>query len=111
VKQGDRLGPLLFALKLQGHLERVAAAHPSAQIAAYFEGVNDLGPASSAVQAFDELAAEVRTLGLTPVPAKSAVHSPHPNIAAAAAAELGVRHAQHGLVVAGTPIGHWPVYT
>jgi hypothetical protein len=104
VKQADPLGPLLFAITLQGPLQRTAAAHPETQIVAYFDDINVVGPAAAAAPAFEALAAEVRSVGLTPVPCKSAEYCPDTHMAAAAAAELGVLHASNGLLVAGTPI-------
>jgi hypothetical protein len=72
---------------------------------AYFDENNIVGPAADAAKAFEALSIEVRTAGLTPVASKSAAHSSDQDMAAAAAAELGVLHARDGLVVAGTPIG------
>jgi hypothetical protein len=90
VEQGDPLGPLLFALTLHGPLTRTAASHPDTQIIAYFDDINIVGPAAAAAPAFDSLAAVARTVGLTPVLSKSAAYSPEQDMAAAAAAELGL---------------------
>jgi hypothetical protein len=64
VKQGDPLGPRLFALKLQGPLQRVATAHPAAQSFAYFDDINVVGTAAAAARPFEALSIEVRTAGL-----------------------------------------------
>jgi hypothetical protein len=97
VQQGDPLGPLLFALTLQGPLQRVAKALPAAQIVAHFDDINVVSPAAAAANAF-ALSIEVRTAGLTPVASKSAACSSKQDMATAAAAELGVLHARDGLV-------------
>jgi hypothetical protein len=83
----------------------VATAHPAAQIVAYFDDINVVGPAAAAANAFEALPIGVRTTGLNPVASKSAAYSSHQDMVAAAAAELGVHHAREGLVVAGTRIG------
>jgi hypothetical protein len=72
---------------------------------AYFDDINVVVPAAAAEHAFEALSIEVRTAGLTPVASKSAADSSDHDIAAAAAAELGVFHALDGLVIASTPIG------
>jgi hypothetical protein len=70
VKQGDPLGPLLFALAIVGPLHTVAAVHPQAHVVAYFDDINVVGPVDSAVRAFVRLTTEVLSVGLTPVPSK-----------------------------------------
>jgi hypothetical protein len=57
------LGLLLFALTLQGPLQRTATAHPATQIVAYFDDINVVGPPAAAAPAFEALAMEVRTAG------------------------------------------------
>jgi hypothetical protein len=104
IKEGDPLGPLLFAFTLHGPLTRTAASHPATQIIAYFDDINIVGPAAAADPAFEALAAAVRTVGLTPVPGKSTAYSLEQDMAAAAAADLGILHARDGLVVAGTQL-------
>jgi hypothetical protein len=74
VKQGDPLAPLVFALKLQGPLQRVVTAHPAAQIVAYLDDINVVRPAAAAAHAFEAPSTEVRTAGLTPVASLSAAY-------------------------------------
>jgi hypothetical protein len=83
----------------------VSKAHSAAQIVAYFDDTNVVGPAAAAAHLFEALSIEVRIAGLTPVASKSAAHSLEQDMVAAAAAELGVLHARDVLVIAGTPIG------
>jgi hypothetical protein len=76
MKHGDPLGPVLFALTLQGPLHRTATAHPATQIVATFKDINILGLAKAAALAFEALATENRAMGLHSVPSKSAAYSP-----------------------------------
>jgi hypothetical protein len=104
-KQGDPLGPLLVVLALIGPLRTVAAAHPEAHIVAFFDDVNVVGPADSAVRAFDRLTTEALSVRLTPSLTECAVYGRNTDVARAATAELSIAHHEHGEVVAGTPIG------
>jgi hypothetical protein len=88
-----------------GPLRTVAAAHPEAHVVAYFDDINVVGPADSAVRACDRLTTEVLSVGLTPVPTKCAVYGGNTDMARAPAAELSIAHQEQGVVVAGTPIG------
>jgi hypothetical protein len=90
---------------LQGPLYGAATPHPAAQIVLYFDDINVVGLVAAAAPAFEALAMEVRTPGLALMPPRSAAYSPDHNMAAAAAAELGVLHARDALVVAGTSMG------
>jgi hypothetical protein len=105
VKQGDPLGSLLFALALLGPLRTVAATHPGAHDVVYFDAINVVGPADSAVRAFNRLTTEVLSVGDTPVLTKCAEYGRNTDMARAAAAELGIAHQEQRVVVAGTPIG------
>jgi hypothetical protein len=108
VKQGDPLAPLLFAPTLQGPPQRAATARPAAQIVDNFDDIDVVGPsAAAAAHAFEALSIKVRTAGLIPVASKSAAYGSDQDMAAAAAAELGVLHARYGLI-SGTPIGTDP---
>jgi hypothetical protein len=80
-KQIDPLGPLLFVIALMGPLRTVAAAHPEAHVVACIDDINVVGPADSAVCAFDRLTTEVLSVGLTTVPTKCALHGPNTDVA------------------------------
>jgi hypothetical protein len=104
VRQGDPLGPLLFALTLQGPLEEVAAMGLTRPLA-YADDTFLQGAPAPTMQAFAALTALAAPLGLRSQPAKCAVHSVDPAAAAAVASQLGVRHAPEGILAAGTPLG------
>jgi hypothetical protein len=105
VKQGDALEPLLFALMRQGPLRRTATAHPETEVVAFFSGISIVSQATASAPAFEALAMQVRSVGLTPEPCTSAAHSPDMDMSVAMAAADGVLHAKDSLGVAGTPIG------
>jgi hypothetical protein len=85
-------------------LRTVAAVHHEVHVIAYSNDVNVVGPADSAVRAFDRLTTEVLSVALTPVPTKCAVYGRNTDVAQSAATELGIAHHEHGVVVAGTLI-------
>jgi hypothetical protein len=102
VRQGDPLGPLLFAITLQGPLEEVAAMGLARPLA-YADDTFLQGAPAPTMRAFAALTALAVPLGLHSQPAKCAVHSGDHATAAAIAGQLGVRHAPEGLLAAGTP--------
>jgi hypothetical protein len=104
VRQGDPLGPLLFAITLQGPLEEVAAMDLARPLA-YADDTFLQGAPAPTMQAFVALTALAAPLGLHTQPAKSAVYSTDGAAAASVAGHLGVRHAPDGLLAAGTPAG------
>jgi hypothetical protein len=104
VRQGDPLGPLLFALTLQGPLEEVAAMGLARPLA-YADDLFLQGAPAPAMWVFAALTALAAPLGPHSQPAKCAVHSGYHATSTAVAGQLGVRHAPEGLLAAGTPIG------
>jgi hypothetical protein len=74
VRQGDPLGPLLFALTLQGPLEEVAAMG-LARLLAYANEMFLQGALVPTMLAFAALTALAAPLDLHCHPAKCAVHS------------------------------------
>ena len=110
VRQGDPLGPLLFAITLQGPLEEVSAAHPDANLLAYMDDTYAHGRPSALPGAITALQAAGAKVGLELVPQKCQVYG-HPDAqgcnaaAASVAAQLGFRHADTGFIACGTPIG------
>jgi hypothetical protein len=105
VRQGDPLGPLLFALTLQGPLEEVAAMGLARPLA-YADDTFLQGAPAPTMRGFAALTALAAPLGLHSQPAKCAVHSGDHAAATSAAGQLGLRHAPEGLLAAGTPIGN-----
>ncbi len=93
------------SLALQGPLEATQAAHPQAQIIAFFDDIHLVGKPQHVVPAFATLVEEVKRINLTPNPNKSLAYGLDTDISAGAPAELGIAHAQNGIVAAGTPIG------
>ena len=106
VRQGDPMGPLLFALAMQGPLERAQAAAPTAVVVAYADDVNIVGRVPGVVAAYGALrcAAGVPSAGLAVQPPKSVAHG-QPAPCAALAAAIGVRSSPDGATVCGTPLG------
>jgi hypothetical protein len=104
VRQGDPLGPLLFALTLQGPLEEVAALNLARPLA-YADDTFLQGAPEPTMQALATLVALTAPLGLFAQPSKSAVYSPDAAAAATVAHRTGIRHAPDGLLAAGTPVG------
>jgi Reverse transcriptase (RNA-dependent DNA polymerase) len=104
VRQGDPLGPYLFALALQPVLQRTAAA--GVGVVAIADDITVQGPADRVRAALGILLGPdgFPSLRLTPALAKCAVYSPR-GPAAALAEEFGMRHAADGIVFGGTPIG------
>jgi hypothetical protein len=105
VRQGDPCGPLLFALALQGPLERVRDAFPDVRVVAYADDVHLQGPPAAAVEAFRLLVSTTAPIGLTPSLPKCAAYAQSAATGLAVASDLGVAHRPEGLVAAGTPLG------
>jgi hypothetical protein len=64
VRQGDVLGPVLFAVTLHPALLRVRRAHPTVQLRAYLDDITLTGDARAVASCFDSVRAELRVLGL-----------------------------------------------
>jgi hypothetical protein len=105
VRQGDPLGPLLFALTLQGPLEQVAEMGLARPVA-FADDTFLQGAREPTMRAFQVLTALDAPLGLCAQPDKCAVYSKDTAAAAASVATaLGMHHAPAGLLAAGTPVG------
>ena len=108
VRQGDPMGPLLFALALQGPLQVIAAQHPDSRPIAYADDTSLQGTPDQVVAAFRALTAEGAKIGLTARPDKCVAFSTDSAAARAVAERLGIQHASDGIVAVGTPIGTDP---
>jgi Reverse transcriptase (RNA-dependent DNA polymerase) len=105
VRQGDPLGPLLFALTLQDALVHAQQAAPDAGVFAVADDVYVLGRPAAARAAFASLrddASGVGAVGLGIELGKSCVYGPDGAAAAECAAAFGIQHCPDGLMVAVT---------
>ncbi|CAI7889958.1 unnamed protein product, partial [Closterium sp. NIES-54] len=103
VRQGDPLGPLLFAASIHPCLADTAAAHPQVVLLAYANDITLLGNATACAAAFDHLTSTLATLGLVHNPAKCAAWS-----AAAvdpSSVPPSITISGEGLQILGSPIG------
>jgi hypothetical protein len=105
VRQGDPMGPLLFALALQPALEESLAAVTDAHLVAIHDDVTLVATAEKVAALYAALESRKAPLGLRTNPSKCAVYSPTPTAAAEVAKKLGLPHSSEGIVVAGSPIG------
>jgi hypothetical protein len=104
VHQGDPLGPLLFALTLQGPLEMVAELNQARPLA-YADDTFLQGAPEPTIRAHQALTALAAPLGLHAQLTKCKVYSEDAAAASAVADHLELQHAPEGLLAAGTPIG------
>jgi hypothetical protein len=104
VPQGDPLGPLLFALTLQGPLEMVAELNQARPLA-YVDDTFLQGAPEPTIRAYQALTALAAPLGLHAQLTKCTVYSEDAAAASAVADHLELQHAPEGLLAAGTPIG------
>ena len=107
VRQGDPLGPLLFALTLQQPLRRMQAAAPAASVASYLDDVYAVGRVPHVRAAYQSITGPRGgpSVGLEAQPPKCAVHGgPHAG-AEAFAREMQLQHKPDGIVVVGSPTG------
>ncbi|MEL6449579.1 MAG: reverse transcriptase domain-containing protein [Pseudomonadota bacterium] len=109
VRQGDPLGPLLFALALQKPLRGALAAAPGAHGIAYLDDCTAVGK-SSALRAFlKELDGtgpnSVRSIGLRIRKDKCGLYGGTGTACADLAAAVKLPHKPDGLTVVGVPIG------
>ena len=105
VRQGDPLGPLLFALVLQAVLLKVRSDHPDAPALAYLDDGTIMARVDAGVAACRTFIAECAPHNLFPANHKCLTYSRTPALAASAAEALQFTHSADGVVVVGTPIG------
>ena len=105
-RQGDRLGMLLFCKVLQIPLAMVAALFAMICVIAFADDVQMAGYPDDVVPAVQLLCAETAKKGLTARFRKCYVYSPTLANAQTVANQLpGMQLAEHGIVVAGMPVG------
>jgi hypothetical protein len=105
VPQGDPCGPLLFALALQGHLEKVLDAFRDFRVAAYADDVHLQSLPEAAIEAFRLLVTATSTIGLAPSLPKCVAYAQSAATGSAVTSALGVTLRPEGLVAAGMPLG------
>jgi hypothetical protein len=103
-RQGDPLGPLLFALTLQGPLKMVAELNQARPLA-YADDTFLQGAPEPTIRAYQALTALAAPPGLHAQLTKCTVYSEDAAAASAVANHLELQHAPEGLLAAGTPIG------
>ncbi|CAI7916805.1 unnamed protein product [Closterium sp. NIES-54] len=103
VRQGDPLGPLLFAASIQQHLRRTAAEHPEVTILAYADDITMVGPATATLGALKLLTPLLAQDGLTRNLRKSSSWSTTPLEGDELPEGLPLTH--EGVRVLGSPVG------
>jgi hypothetical protein len=106
VRQGDPLGPFLFALAQQEALREVQAALPEGIVVSYLDDGSIVGPLEVLPRVFQVLREALARLGMRVQPAKCHLYSPTGAITPQLLAQLdGVQEATEGVVLLGVPLG------
>ena len=105
VRQGDPLGPLLFALVLQAVLVKLRDEHAGAPALAYLDDCTIVARVDAGVAACRTFIAECAPHNLFTAPPKCLTYSRTPALAEQAAQALQFTHCPDGVVVVGTPLG------
>ena len=107
VRQGDPLGPLLFALALQRPLQRTRDGAPNVAVIAFADDVSLVGRVQDLKVAFEILQGEhgAGGIGLQVQHRKCALTRGPLLDVSELAAELDIQHCPNGITVCGTPIG------
>ena len=105
VRQGDPLGPLLFATTLQRHLKSAATHHDDSDAVAYVDDAYVVGTPASLSVTVPQLDASAEDIGLKLQPRKCTVYSASQDAAGRVASALHMKHEAQGFVACGTPIG------
>ena len=111
VRQGDPVSGQLFGFTLQPALQDTQQEQQQlfdengAGLVAFHDDCTIRGSPATAMRAFRTLVAAAAPSGLHPQLPKCVAYSADSAAAAAVAEELGIAHAEAGVVVTGTPIG------
>jgi hypothetical protein len=106
VRQGDPMGPLLFALGLQEHLETIASDFPDVRVLAYLDDVYLQGPTDAVHNSFSRFSHLCQSIGLDMATEKCEVWSRCSSEDAQVLSDkLGMKFAAEGFVAAGCPLG------
>ena len=114
VRQGDPLGPLLFALGFHSVLSRIAEEVPEAPSISYLDDFHAVGRGPGIRKVLGRLQGDgpgsLRSIGLTLVPRKSGVYTASTDAAdleecRQIQAATGVVHRTDGVTLVGTPVG------
>jgi hypothetical protein len=100
VRQGDPLGPILFALGIHPTLERLAKAHPRVTIRAYLDDITAVGSPLDVAAFYRDTAEAFSVLGLHVNKSKSKVAT-HYDTQFAPFADTGLSQAKGGQKVLG----------
>ena len=105
VRQGDPLGPMLFAMALQPVLKKLQASHPTVSILAYLDDVVIMGKADDMPLAIHSLAQEAASIGLQLRADKCLVYNQDEAVAQALATEVECEATSSGFTILGSPLG------
>ncbi|CAI5520620.1 unnamed protein product [Closterium sp. Naga37s-1] len=103
VRQGDPLGPLLFAAAIQPTLLGTAMLQPEVAVVAYADDITIVGPRGAALEAFETITRGLATVGLRCNISKSSVWCLSGDEGAKAAAQVGLRRSAEGIKPKGAP--------
>ena len=107
VRQGDPLGPVMFALTLQPVLEQVDAACEEAPLVSYLDDMNIVGKLTPAAGALRRLCVDddgVRSVGLEQRLPKCGIYGGDKSLVATEVAKLRIAHKLDGFTAVGTPL-------
>ncbi|CAI5531503.1 unnamed protein product [Closterium sp. Naga37s-1] len=105
VRQGDPLGPFLYALAQQPALEAVKAAHRDIFLCSYADDTYLLGELDAIGAAFPTLCEKLREIDLEVSQKKCQWYAPSGNRPSADNPLCEMTEAKEGLVVVGSPVG------
>ena len=106
VRQGDGLSSAAFSMALRPELDEVRTRFPTVCVTGYLDDTTAISTsANEAGKATLHYAELLQQLNMQMVPTKCCAYSRTSAAAQATAHGAGIPHAEHGLVVCGTPVG------